>query len=126
MRAPITLAISLLASSANAVTTGNQIHGMCQSDRTAVLAYLAGWMDRQSLDVGIANSLPDKLIKEGRQPPDLSVLMAFTGAICIPPNVERNQIVDLVCKALADHPENRNKGMNAIILPALHDAWPCG
>jgi len=45
--------------------------------------------------------------------------------ICSPQNVRGGQVFDIVFKYLQNHPEERNKPANIIILKALSRIWPC-
>jgi len=46
--------------------------------------------------------------------------------ICSPQNVRGGQVFDIVFKYLQNHPEERNKAADFIVLKALSRVWPCG
>ncbi|WP_331275733.1 Rap1a/Tai family immunity protein [Rhizobium laguerreae] len=45
--------------------------------------------------------------------------------ICVPPKVTLGQMVDVLCKYLGDHSEDRQLSMAGHFRAAYSRAWPC-
>lgn len=50
---------------------------------------------------------------------------AFPDFVCMPDQVQRGQIIDVVVKYLRDHPEKRHLGAASMVTAALRLAFPC-
>jgi Rap1a immunity proteins len=47
------------------------------------------------------------------------------GRICLPDGVRLQQLADVVCKYLTDHPESRHHTGSSLALIALQSSFPC-
>ncbi|MBX5001454.1 Rap1a/Tai family immunity protein [Rhizobium lentis] len=123
MRAILAMSIFAMAETAHAgFYTGNELHELCQGDREAVLGYVAGVIDKSTYDLSVLSTLD-------QAPPGDVVTFArkyrMGGFICFPEGMILRQARDVVCKYIADHPENRQKTAEGLVQSALYDAWPC-
>jgi len=59
---------------------------------------------------------------------DLLVLAPTLGGVqvCVPPNIQYDQAVDLTQAYLRDHPEVRHHSAAASVVVAMAQAFPCG
>ncbi|MBY5362615.1 hypothetical protein HFO97_22240 [Rhizobium leguminosarum] len=126
MRAILAVAMLLAASSAQAdLFNGNDVYEYCTGAKSLATAYVGGWWDSHANDADIAN-LAELTSPEGNTRKHISFYTGqIKGNICIPPKVTLGQMVDVICKYLQDHPENRQLSMTGHFNVAFGTAWPC-
>ena len=95
----IALACAII-SPARAALTGNELYDVCLGDS----------FDR-GMCVGYALGVAEAA--------------GLAGVACIPPDVTRGQIKDVVVNYLRDHPADRNKSAYGLVTTALQSVWPC-
>jgi hypothetical protein len=99
------LAVVLWPMTATAMT-GNELHEWCQGrdvfDKGLCAGYILGASDDWAVSIG-----------EER------------GWFCVPKELTRAQLVDVVKKYLKHTPKERHKEANWLIHKAAADAWPC-
>ena len=105
---PALLLIAALPSHAG-FDTGNRLHEDCRASNYFNRGYCGGYV------VGIVDTI-ESLQARGVLPAD---------ALCIPDDVTKGQLVDVVGKYLADHPERRNAEAGGLVPEALGKAFPC-
>lgn len=126
MRAILAVALLLAASSAQAdLFNGNDLYEYCTGGRSLATAYVGGWWDSHANDADLANlaeiTSPDADTRKH--------IKFYAGEIkaniCIPPKVTLGQMVDVICKYLENHPEDRQLAMVGHFRAAYSTAWPC-
>jgi hypothetical protein len=108
--------------------SGNDVHGLCQRDRDAVLHYVAGLYDEAAHAAWVIDGTRLSLL--GRPQRDMSDEMADYAlsrvvGYCAPPKATLDQVTDVFCKYLRDSPEKRDGLPPILFSEALTKAWPC-
>ena len=80
--------------------TGNELYVDCIDTEN---------FDRKSLCLGYVTAIVDVL----------------SSSLCVPPGATQGQAVDIVTKALKEHPKNRNQRAAILAGAALKLDWPC-
>ena len=127
MRIRLGIIVALIASSANAdFYDGNKIYPLCETDKSLIGMYIAGWTDKQQHDyyslamAGASISTPTNQVTVN------SLMQGVDANICIPPGeIRLSQMVDVLCTYLTEHPETRQLAMSEQLRLSLSGAWPC-
>lgn len=120
------MALSALVAAAGAVKaetepmtyylTGNELHEMCIStvtwQKSACMNYIVGAYDGQSS----THSIMTQIAADG---------IAAVLEMCVPLEVTRSQLRDVVAQHLAEHPETRHFTAASRVRKALNEAFPC-
>jgi len=86
-------------------TTGEMLYQACQKlDRTACLEYITGVSDTVSYLESTDNMLR---------------------AVCQPPGMPRDKLVDVVLAYLDKHPDQKRTLAGSVVFGALYAAYPC-
>ncbi|MEY9376010.1 Rap1a/Tai family immunity protein [Rhizobium leguminosarum] len=126
MRAILAAAMLLTASSADAqLFNGNEIYEYCKGARSLATAYVGGWSDSHMNDDQIISLAQATSPDEPTRNHIKFYAGQLKGNICIPPKVTLGQMVDVLCKYLEDHPEDRQLSMSGHFNVAFGTAWPC-
>ena len=98
---------------------GNKLQGWCVEGRNSfALGYVAGVADRAMNDEAVVvGSLLAHKFTEGPGPLILDV--------CIPEGVILQQLVDVVCQYVNEHPESRQGNGADLVHEATQKSWPC-
>lgn len=100
------LVLVLIAGEAHAsFLTGNELYAWCNDRDNAALGYVVGVNDAYEIAYQFAKN---------------SSLRT-----CIPVSVRANQIKDVVCFFLRDHPEQRHYDAASTTWSAINRAFPC-
>jgi hypothetical protein len=81
---------------------GNRLHQVCETDIVACSMYILGVVDSVNV-YGIANEFKN----------------------CLPDNVTRKQVADIVIKFLSETPEKRHFMAPSLIVAKVSNAFPC-
>ncbi|WWT39839.1 hypothetical protein [Microcystis phage Mwe-JY25] len=105
--------LSISNASAQAVvwTDGNELHGLCRRNPQMASAFVVGVVDGQEYTVRsweVGKDFRRQLLE-----------------YCVPKNVTRGQLADLVCARLARKPETRHNSAASIVALAMQEAFPC-
>ncbi|QKD03497.1 hypothetical protein EB235_20010 [Mesorhizobium loti R88b] len=92
--------------------TGNELHNLCTSSPGFAQGYVIGVADLTDLNVGVIDQATGKPVVPNK-------------FICIPEGVVAQQVTDIACKYLEDHPENRQSPAPILVYQALLAAWRC-
>lgn len=119
--------MALVASGAYAdFYDGNKIHPLCESNKGLIGMYIAGWTDKQQHDYDSLAMAEASITNPTNQMTVNSLLQGVDANICIPPGeIRLGQMVDVLCKYLAYHPETRQLAMSDQLRLSLSGAWPC-
>jgi hypothetical protein len=92
------------------IFNGNRMHSVCTTGKTnpAVKSHAAAYVS------GTLNTL--QLVQSSKNFPKL---------VCLPDGVTYEQAVDIFCKYLEEHPEQRSKNSAILIVASLALAFPC-
>lgn len=82
---------------------GNSLHTWCQSEAKVSVPYVLGVLD------GI----------------DLAGQAGGVVKVCTPSNATREQVNDVVCRFVEDHPADRHYPASLLVLTAMANAFPC-
>lgn len=115
----VVIAFSLMATPACAqIWNGNELYDMCKDGRNTLNGYVAGVFDKGVSDIVFADHwAPTVESKEG--------LKKVIKPYCIPDRVRVSQMRDVVCKFLADRPNQRHLPGAPLVQTALAEAFPC-
>jgi hypothetical protein len=97
---------------------GNRMAQICAGDRSFVLGYVAGMLDKATDDVGIASV---HLAGDQRLGPMLFTIEAY----CLPKGVVLSQALDVYCKYLRENPAERHQTAPILFSQSLSKMWPC-
>jgi hypothetical protein len=126
MRAIFAAAMLLAASSARAdFYDGNEFYEYCTGAKSLAIAYVGGWMDAYLRDTDLANLAKITSPDSNTRQHITFYADGIKAGICIPPKVTLGQLVDVICKHLADHPQDRHLPMGQHLTTAFRTAWPC-
>jgi hypothetical protein len=105
------ISLLLLASlpAAAGYDNGNRLYEDCSSANYFNRGYCGGYV------VGIVDAIES--LQRSR-------VMAST-TLCIPDDVSKGQLVDVVTKYLGDNPQKRTREAAGLVPEALNDAFPC-
>ena len=88
---------------------GNTLYGWCQQNRALAGAYILG-----VADAAVNENTADAIRAIGGGP-----------LLCIPPQVSGEQLVDIVCRDLANQASVRHMPAQALASVSLILVWPC-
>jgi hypothetical protein len=134
MRYLLVVTFSLLTTCANAqFFTGNKMLEVCgKPNRTPISTYLAGVMDKGSVDWAGLMGMRDGTAKfEKREDvkkgitSTLDLVADSTKPYCVPKNATLGQATDVFCKYLLENPKDRNESASYLADQAFRDGWPC-
>ena len=115
----------LFCECANAQTfTAAELSGLCSSDRRIVVGYVAGVIDKSDIDYGPVKDLFDITMPNNMKPKTIAAVNAVRDH-CRPKNATIGKAVDMLCKAIADHPTQGDLSGAALLDRAMNLAWPC-
>jgi hypothetical protein len=115
----------LFGECANAQTfTAAELSGLCSSDRRIVVGYVAGVIDKSDIDYGPVKDLFDITMPNNMKPKTIAAVNAVRDH-CRPKDATIGKAVDMLCKAIADHPTQRDLSGAALLDRAMNLAWPC-
>ncbi len=131
MRYAVTIVSAFAASAVGAAEiprtsfySGNDVHGLCQHDRSSAFAYVAGLYD----EAAHAALIVDGFRVPNRSPQnDALVEFALNRIVgyCAPTHATLEQVTDVFCKYLREAPAEQD-GLPAILFSQdLTKAWPC-
>src|SRR3984885_15005335 len=104
MKLFILLATLLFGECANAQTfTAAELSSLCSSDRRIVVGYVAGVIDKSDIDYGPVKDLFDVTMPNNMKPKTIAAVNAVRDH-CPPKDATIGKVVDMLCKAIADHP----------------------
>jgi hypothetical protein len=89
--------------------TGNTLYGWCQHNKGVAAAYVLGVADSAEVE-----NTSDAARATGASP-----------LICIPKNVSGEQLVDIVCRDLANQASVRHESAQTLSYVSLFLIWPC-
>jgi len=98
---------AVMASDAPDPTNGNGLYELCTGkvdDQLQCVRFIQGALDEYRALVSIK---------------------AVAEVVCVPPNAEVGQVVEVVTNRLRDHPEKRQYGSGSLIFGALMEVFPC-
>ncbi len=101
------LALALAAASSPTAAQffyGDDLRKMCDAKTSASIAYVSGAVDAAFF---------------------YQKLRGVKDRICMPMGVKTDQVLDVACKYLEDHPENRHWIAADIVAESVAQAWPC-
>jgi hypothetical protein len=107
---------------------GNKLVGLCTRDQGFVVGYVAGLMDKSSLDVNFIINQPGTLPEPGKKvqlAPEVTALMISVEGYCLPAGVSLGQATDVFCKYLKDNPAERPKDGAYLVGASLKADFPC-
>ncbi|MBX4895915.1 Rap1a/Tai family immunity protein [Rhizobium bangladeshense] len=130
-RLGVTLAISLLSSTAHAgFFNGNELYKNCtqSGSNSFMTGYVSGWVDKWQYDAYQVQQAAKG--KNTQSAADLMVEMVFLGiaidkGICMPENATAGQVADVFCKFLQDNPAQRADSGNILLSKALAGSFSC-
>jgi Rap1a immunity proteins len=102
--------------------TGNDVHSLCQFNRSSAQSYTAGVWDHSARTVYGLNlqrgysAMVDAAVSYEKD---------FLVGYCEPPRVTAGQVTDVFCAYLRDKPEKRNVNAALLFMEAMQTAWPC-
>jgi len=108
------IAVALHASTLTAYASffdGNGLHNLCKTSRAFANGYITGATDFNDMNMAAIG-------EDGK----VVVPKKF---ICIPPGTIVEQVTDVACKYLLDHPEERQLPAPVLVYKALLQAWQC-
>lgn len=124
---------SVVCSQASAgFLSGNDIYGYCSSSRALVNGFAAGVFDKGENDYYTYFSFVWEAMDHAKDPvlKDRMSVKSAEGTLriagyCEPKNIILNQVSDVFCRYLNNHPETRHKSAAELFTIALTEAWPC-
>lgn len=121
----VSVCLLALSSSEIQAADGNFLQEICKAKKdTEIIAYIAGWMDKRSNDVGNFNRTA-----EAPGAPDVQPMRflkhALGGNICFPAKLDAQQTRDVLCQYLDKNPQSRHLRGSTLVWEAFNKAWPC-
>jgi len=115
----VLIALSLLSIPASAdIWNGNELYDMCQKGPHTLNGYVAGVFDKSVADNALAEFwAPTRENKDQLK----KVIKPF----CIPDRMRVSQMRDVVCKFLAERPNQPHLAGAPLVQTALAEAFPC-
>jgi Rap1a immunity proteins len=112
--------------------SGDELARLCQTNRVLIVGYVAGVLDKASVDTDIlfhfyfdtyeGGKTAERIESENR------ALVASSAAIdgyCIPEETTAEQKADVFCRYLLSYPDQRDKNAAELLGTAAKYAWPC-
>jgi hypothetical protein len=101
-----------------------ELLGFCSNDRSIIVGYVAGVIDKSDVDYGPVWDLFDVTMPHNMKPKTLAAVSAVRDH-CLPRDATLGKAVDLLCKAITDHPTETDLSGAALLDRAMNVAWPC-
>jgi hypothetical protein len=105
---------------------GNAVHAACQSQEQDVrigfcIGYIGGVWDGIKLGSStvLIAAMEDQTIEEIDNASNTLL------SVCMPPNVEQGQIIDVFSQYLDRNPAIRHESARSLLLLSLQEAFPC-
>jgi hypothetical protein len=104
--------------------TAAELSGFCSTDRSIVVGYVAGVIDKSDIDYGPVKDLFDVTMPNNMKPKTIAAVNAVRDH-CPPKDATIGKVVDMLCKAIADHPAQGDLSGATRLDGAMKLAWPC-
>jgi Rap1a immunity proteins len=127
----ISIAVALVFCSATPAQagfySGNELHDLCQSNRPAVIMYVAGLHDasEHAMNVSVKTLALHFSLSLSKDQADFDSVLKDIAGYCLPENATTGQVADVFCKYLRDNPAQRHLNVAHLFSTAMAAAWPC-
>jgi len=129
MRTIAIIALCTISGAAHAgFWDGNQPKRGCDNDRSFIVGYVTGWVDKHETDTMLAKDHMLLALKSGSQEIFQSARETanlIQMKVCLPDQVTAGQVADVFCKSLRDNPATRHRAGTLLLETALNQAFPC-